>query len=51
MKAIINYEDNRYEREIISITYTNSNLVLITKDGDCLTYSKDSLDNGFITIS
>ena len=51
MKAIINYEGNRYEREIISITYVGGNIVLITKDGACLTYSKESLDNGFITIS
>lgn len=50
MLAIVKSGNIKYEREIVSITYISGNLLLITKEGCCLTFTEESLEKGYITI-
>lgn len=52
MKLIVKTNTTFYtiEDEIKSATFVNGCLVVIFDDGSTNTYSKDSLDNGTITI-
>lgn len=51
MKLIVRTETEFYTvDEVKSITFINGCLVVIFDDGSINSYSKDSLDNGTITI-
>ena len=51
MKLIVKTDSTFYTvDEVKSATFINSCLVIIFDDGSTNTYSKDSLDNGTITI-
>lgn len=51
MKLIVKTETTFYTtEEVKSVTFVNGCLVVIFDDGSTTTYTKDSLDNGVITI-
>lgn len=51
MKLIVKTETTFYTvEEVKSVIFINGCLVVIFDDGSTNTYSKDSLDNGTITI-
>ena len=51
MKLIVKTDSTFYTvDEVKSVTFINGCLVVIFDDGSTNTYSKDSLDNGTITI-
>lgn len=51
MKLIVKTDTEFYTiEEVKSVTFINGCLVVIFDDGSTSSYSKDSLDNGTITI-
>lgn len=51
MKLIVKTESTFYTiDEVKNVTFINGCLVVIYDDGSTTTYSKESLDNGIITI-
>ena len=51
MKLIVKTDTEFYTiEEVKSVTFINGCLVVIFDDGSTSTYSKDSIDNGIITI-
>lgn len=52
MKLIVKTKTSFYtiEEEIKSVTFVNGRLVVIFDDGSTSSYSKESLDDGTITI-
>lgn len=51
MKLIVRTDSTFYTiEEVKSVTFINGCLVVIFDDGSTNSYSKDSLDNGIITL-